>query len=207
MIEKLKILLGALALLGLLAAPAAAQQPAAETPGEAKAFIRQLADKTFAVLDNIRLTEEEREEEFRRLLQEGFEIGYIGKLVLGHYRRTASEQQMAEFERLFPDYIIDIYARRLSEHGDENFTIGGTSPAGKRDIYVHSTITRPSGAPFRADWRVRRMDGELRIIDVKIDGVSLLLTQRDDFSSRIAKVGMDGLLEDLRRRTADGKAS
>ncbi|MCG8452594.1 MAG: ABC transporter substrate-binding protein, partial [Spirochaetales bacterium] len=144
--------------------------------------------------------------EFHRLLKEGFEIEYLAKLVLGRHRRTASAQQMAEFQELFPDYIIKIYADRLKEYGDERFYVTGTSPAGKKDIYVHSEVTRQGRDPFAADWRVRFMNGQLRIIDIKIAGISMLQTQRDEFSARINNVGMDGLIEDLRIKTF-GEAS
>ena len=125
---------------------------------------------------------------------------------MGRHRKTASPEQMSEFQELFPDYIIKIYADRLKKYGDERFYVTGTSPAGKKDIYVHSEVTRKGKTPFAADWRVRFMNGELRVIDIRIKGISMLQTQRDSFSARINNVGMDGLIEDLRIKTY-GEAS
>jgi len=179
---------------------AASAESAQDMPDEARAFIQELADNTLGVLDNIYLTQEERDQEFHRLLAEGFEIEYLAKLVLGHHRRTASAVQMEKFNAVFPDYIIEIYANRLQEYGDERFTVTGILPVGKKDIYIQSEVSRKGRDPFRADWRVRLMDGELRIIDIKISGISMLQTQRDEFSSRINAVGIDGLIEDMREK-------
>lgn len=182
-------------------AHAAKAEDAQSMPDEARAFIQDLADRTLDVLDDIHMTQDERDAEFHRLLKEGFEIDYLAKLVLGRHRKTASKDQMARFTELFPDYIIKIYADRLKQYGDERFYVTSTSPAGKKDIYVHSEVTRAGSTPFAADWRVRLIDGEFRIIDIKIAGISMLQTQRDEFSARINNVGMDGLIEDLQNKT------
>jgi len=194
---------GLLVVIVSITAGAALAQTAQEVPDDARAFIQELADNTLEVLDNIYMTQEERDQEFHRLLREGFEIEYLAKLVLGHHRRTASKEQMERFNEVFPDYIIAIYANRLQEYGDERFTVTGVLPVGKKDIYIQSEVTRKGRDPFQADWRLRMMDGELRIIDIKISGISMLQTQRDEFSSRINAVGMDGLIDDMREKTGN----
>lgn len=185
----------------LLGGAARGAETAQDMAPEAEAFIQVLADKTLAVLDDIRLTQEERDQQFHALLADGFEVAYLSKLVLGRHRRTATPEQMAEFEVVFPDYIISIYAQKLAKYGDERFYVTGSKPVGKKDIYVISEVTRKGRNPFTADWRVRLMDGELRIIDIKIAGISMLQTQRDEFSSRINAVGIDGLIADMIKRS------
>ena len=199
----MKQIFKSLALVVFLAfAPGASfAQTAQDVPDDAQAFIQVLADNTLEVLDSVFLNQEERDAEFHRLLEEGFNIGYLSKLVLGHHRRTASAEQMEAFQDVFPEYIIGIYADRLAKYGDERFTIIGNKPVGKKDIYITSSVTRAGRRPFEADWRVRMFDDELRIIDIKFAGISMLQTQRDEFSSRINRVGMDGLIEDLRIKT------
>ena len=180
---------------------AAFAETAREMPREAEAFIQVIADKTLTVLDDIRLNQEERDAQFHALLADGFEIDYMAKLVLGHNRRKATAEEMAGFQEVFPDYIISIYAKRLAKYGDERFYVTGSIPAGKKDIYVQSEVTRRGRDSFSALWRVRLINGELRIIDLKIAGISMLQTQRDDFSSRINAVGMVGLIEDMQQKT------
>ena len=187
-------------LLGLWGQTAFAET-AREMPREAEAFIQVIADKTLTVLDDIRLNQEERDAQFHALLADGFEIDYMAKLVLGHNRRNATVEEMAGFQEVFPDYIISIYAKRLAKYGDERFYVTGSIPAGKKDIYVQSEVTRRGRDPFSALWRVRLINGELRIIDLKIAGISMLQTQRDEFSSRINAVGMVGLIEDMQQKT------
>ena len=55
---------------------------------------------------------------------------------------------------------------------------------------------------YKADWRVRDEKGELRIIDVMVEGLSMAVTQRSEFSSVARKSGIDGLLQSLRENIA-----
>jgi phospholipid transport system substrate-binding protein len=61
---------------------------------------------------------------------------------------------------------------------------------------------RPSGAPLSYDWRVRSAQADPKIVDVVVEGVSLLITQRSDFSSVISQNGIDGLIRSLKEKAA-----
>ena len=176
-------------------------QTAAEIPTQAKKFVEELANNALNALNDVTLNQMERDEKFRQLLKEGFDVEYIGKLVLGRFGRRATNAEMQEFKVIFPEYIIKISAGRLNQFGDAEYKIGGTAPAGKRDVYVQSKVIRNDGPPVSADWRVRRVNGKFKIIDLKIEGISMVLTQRDEFSGKISRMGMEGLLKELEKQS------
>jgi len=193
------ILAGLAAVTLAWASAATAQQETAQNdPEGARQFVSQLSQDAINVLNDISMTQDERDSAFRALLKEGFDLSYIGKLVLGRHWRNASRDQRAEYDEIFPEYVLRIYAGRLNERGDEEFQVLDTVPAGKRDVYVRSEVVRPDGPPVAADWRVRKQDGEFKIVDLKIEGISMVLTQRDEFAARVSQVGIDGLLQDIR---------
>ncbi|GAB4572548.1 MAG: ABC transporter substrate-binding protein [Rhodothalassiaceae bacterium] len=196
------------ALLGLLflAVPKADAQTAAD-PDEARAFIEKLSDDAVAVWANMKLTEAEREAEFRRLLHEGFDVDFISKLVLGRHMRTASREQLLTYRELFPAYIVNSFARRLGDYSNEKLEVLDTAPAGSSDVFVRTRIVRPGGEPIAADWRVRKVNDIYRIVDIKVEGISLAVTQRDEFSSIIDRQGFDGLLDVLRKGATDEPAT
>ena len=179
-----------------VARPAA--ETAAEDPEGARAFILALSDDALRVLDDTTLTQQERDDRYRDILSEGFALDYIARLVLGRHGRKATKEQMEEYTRIFPDYILNIYVHRLTEYGDEQFIVSDTAPAGKKDLYVRSEIVRPNGPPVAADWRVRIRKGEFKIIDLKIEGISMASTQRERFAAKIAEVGIAGLIQSLK---------
>ena len=63
-------------------------------------------------------------------------------------------------------------------------------------------IVRPNGPPVRVDWRVRKNGETLKVVDVIAEGISMLITQRDEFAAVIQNSGgkVDALIDRLRRR-------
>ena len=81
--------------------------------------------------------------------------------------------------------------------------IRSARPAGKDTIVI--TEVRGQGRPsVRVDWRVRGDDGTYKVVDVIIEGASMVITQRDEFASVIRRSGgnLEGLLARLRTTTA-----
>ncbi len=170
-------------------------------PGAASQFIRQLGDQAIATLRVPGGSLESREVRFRRLLSEGFDLSFIGRFVLGRYWRQATSEQRSDYSRLFGEYVLQTYSARLGGYTGESMTIISERPAGTKDVVVSTRIVRPSGPPIMADWRVRTTDDRLRIIDIMVEGVSMVVTQRSEFAAVIQRRGLQGLIEVLRART------
>jgi phospholipid transport system substrate-binding protein len=189
-----------------LAAPVQAQtatSAAVAAPVNAKAaeaFIKQLSDQAFGVLRDKSLVDAQRESRFRELLKAGFALDKISTAVLGKNKRTATPEQLANFDKAFPDYVIRIYANRLTEFSDTKIAIAGNVPAGSRgDVAVKTLVSGKNlQSPVKADWRVTQMPGVgLRIVDLSFEGISMVATQRDEFDAKIAQKGMNALIADI----------
>ncbi|MDA0652579.1 MAG: ABC transporter substrate-binding protein, partial [Proteobacteria bacterium] len=76
----------------------------------------------------------------------------------------------------------------------------------KIDILVNTRVERPSGPPINITWRVRSRDQSRQIVDIMVEGISLALTQRQQFASVVSQHGLQGLLETLRARTTKASA-
>ena len=167
-------------------------------------FVRGFSDQAIAMLSDPALGPKDREREFRRLLSDGFNLDLIGRFVLGRHWRHASDEERAEFRRLFEDYLVASYARQLTNYAGEQLMIEGSRAHGDRDALVSSRITRPQGDPLQVEWRLRRAGDGWKIIDVVVEGISMAVTHRAEFSSVIGSRGgrIDGLLKALREKTA-----
>ena len=181
----------------LMSTGAAAQA----SPDAAAQFVQSLAQAAIATLTRPGLTLEAREASFRDLLRQGFDLDFIGRFVAGRYFREMTPEQQADYQQLFGEFVLKTYAGRLGGYSGEQFSIVTARPAGQQDVLVQSRIDRPSGPPIGAEWRVRALGGGYRIIDVSVEGVSMAVTQRQEFDSLLARSGPEGLLAALRART------
>jgi len=172
---------------------------------EAALFIKDLADRALSVLGNENFAEEEREQQFREMLHDGFNIKYIGRLSLGRHRKQASKGQLNEYYDLFPEYLIKSYATRMGKLETKEIQVGNVIPNGKKDMYVRTKVINAENKSYDVDWRVRPYNSKVyKIIDVKIEGISMARTQRDDFTARVANSGVDGL-NNYMKAIIDGK--
>ena len=168
----------------------------------AEQFITSLADDAISSLTGKTLTEKERQQKFRKLLNSYFDINGIGKWALGRYWRKTSKSERLEYLDLFENLIINTYANRFSQYTKEKLTVKGSSRRGKFAL-VKSQINGGKEKPIRIEWRVIFPDGNYKVFDIIVEGVSMLRTQRSEFSSVIRRNGgkISGLLVALRKKT------
>lgn len=181
-------------LIGLITAA-----PGQATAQDARTFIARLGNEAIQVLGPS-VSQQQRIGRFRQLFQRDFDVPGIGQFVLGRYWRTATPEEQQEFLKLFQEYIVQSYAAQLGEYGGEPFRVLGSRPSGNETV-VTSEIDRPSGSRILVDWYVVDRGGP-KISDVYVAGVSMKVTQRDQFASVIQRNGgrVDALLTMLRQR-------
>lgn len=168
---------------------------------DAQSFVTELGAQGIAILQQANQSIEQREANFRSILEKKFDLGFISRFVLGKNWRLATPDQQEEYQTLFSEFILRTYSSRLSSYSGQKFEVEKAVEAGERDVLVQTLVSGGEAPPLRADWRVREVNGAPQIIDVSVAGVSMSITQREEFSSVVHREGIEGLLEILRART------
>lgn len=183
----------------LLALCFAAPRPA-EAQG-ARAFVNSLGQQALQVMGP-NVSPAVRLARFRQLFHSDFDVPGIGRFVLGRYWRIATPQEQRDFLNLFQEYIVRAYSARLGAYSGEPFHVVAARPAGGETV-VTSEIQRSDGAPVEIDWYLIGHGGQYKITDVYVGGISMKVTQRDEFASVIQRSGgVSGLLAQLRQKLA-----
>jgi phospholipid transport system substrate-binding protein len=174
---------------------------AAVSADAAQQMIQEVGVQVLAVLRDPELDNQQKFDRLVALLEGPIDLGIIARLILGRHWRSASEAQRTEYLQLFRAFALDNLASRLHVYDGQDFEIVGAQAVNERDAMVATRVTGGGRPPLKVDWRVReRDDGDLVAIDVIIEGISLIVTQRSEFSAVIERNGMDGLLAELRQR-------
>ena len=185
-----------------LVAAAPRPAPAQDLAKDAGTFVQSLGDQAIKVITDKGLSPVDREKKFHQIFVEHFDVPAIGRFVLGRYWRTASDAQKTEFLKLFEDMIVKTYNNRFTEYKGEQFVVTGSRGDGDSAM-VTTNVTRPGNSqPVKVDWRVLKPQGQLKIVDVVIEGVSMSVTQQQEFGSVIQRNGgqIDSLLASMRER-------
>lgn len=174
---------------------------AAISADAAQRMIQDVGAEVLAVLRDGALDNQQKFDRLVALLDGPIDLEIIARLILARHWRSASEAQRSEYVALFRAFALDNLASRLHVYDGQDFEIVGAQAVNERDAVVATRVTGGGRQPLKVDWRVRELDdASLVAIDVIVEGVSLIVTQRSEFSSVIERRGMDGLLAELRQR-------
>jgi phospholipid transport system substrate-binding protein len=182
-----------------LASAVVAAFPAAgaRAGGDAQGFVQGIGDRVVQILQQD-LPHDQIERQLHEVWLQAFDVEGIGRAILGRNWQKATEAQRAEYMQVFPQYVARLYAIQFAEYSGETFSISGSRPAPSGDTEVNAQIVRPGREPVRVDFSVQQAGADLKIRDVKVEGVSLLVTKRSEFNSVVAQRGIDGLIKAMR---------
>ena len=161
---------------------------------EANDFIVDIGNQAIKILKIPVDDKEKRKQELQNLLQEKFAMPFIAKIILGkEINKTISEEKFKKFANIFEVHIVNVYSSQLGTYKGQKFTVKNTEIK-KKDAFVYSTIASPDYPTTNIVWRVRDLSKGLKVIDMQVEGVSLLRTKRNDFKMVLDSQGIDGLI-------------
>ena len=171
-------------------------QPTAEA---AEALVSEVGAKVLAILQDPAASNQDKFDRLVAVLEGPIDLDLVAKLILGRHWRSASKEQQTQYLELFRAYALEFLASKLHLYSGQEFQVVGAKTVSERDAVVTTRILSNGGPPVEVDWRLREApDGSLMAIDVVVAGVSLIVSQRSEFSSVIERQGFDGLLDQMR---------
>ena len=165
------------------------------------AFINQLGVQAIQVMGPS-VPSATRVQRFRELLAGNFDLPGIARFVLGRYWRVATPDQQQQFVGLLQEYLAQAYAGRLAQYAGEKFNATSAQAQGDETV-VFSEITRNDGGKIHVEWHVVDKSG-WKITDAYVAGVSMAVTERDEFASVIQQGGgqIQYLIDRLKQKVA-----
>ena len=167
---------------------------------EEENFVISFADSAISILSSDSLSDAERTSSFTELVMSSIDLNLISKFVLSKAWKNASNEQKEEYLIAFKDYFINSYANKLDQYTGEKVDVIGSQEAGKY-VIVESNIIREGTDTLKINlkWRLLNKDNQIKIIDLNIEGISLVIAQREEFQSFLANndYDLDKLIEKI----------
>jgi phospholipid transport system substrate-binding protein len=170
-------------------------------------FVQRFATLILDVISDRSQPSAERMHQVEMMASDRFDLDRIARIALGRYWKSAPDAERQEFSALFKAYVLTSYGRRFDEFADRRLRVVGSTLAGD-DTMVESYVEGGS-TPVRLDWRLTPSADGWRILDLMVEGVSLVLTYRNEFAALIERSGgqLQGLIAELRSRVAGRQAA
>lgn len=136
----------------------------------------------------------------QRYLLPHVDLSGMSRSVLGRQawaRATSAEKK--EFTDVFTQLVVRTYASPLAEYSGETvkfLPIRGSLET--RFIRVNSVISRPSGQMIPLSYNLVAKNGDWKIYDLSVEGVSLLQSFRSQFGDMLQNASMHDLIKQMR---------
>jgi phospholipid transport system substrate-binding protein len=196
--------LGALAAAVTLVGPGlvVASLPAVAEQNSTVDFIQRTAVQ---VLDQVMTkTGAAREAGILGVLETDFDLTYMARTALGAHWNQASPEQRERFLKVAANAEAHAYARRFGQYGGQTLTVDRVLPMNRADgiSVVTSKLSQTDDEPLTIQWDVRNGGQGLRIVDVRVEGVSMVVTRRAEYNSYVQAHGgqVEPLISELETR-------
>ncbi|MDA9664310.1 ABC transporter substrate-binding protein [bacterium] len=117
------------------------------------------------------------------LLEANVDFKFIARFVMGPYAKKASSEQRARFAQKFRESLIETYGRGLIGYSDQEIILlphDALTPSQRR-VTVRQEIRGDDGIYPLAYTMARKKTGEWMVINMRINGISLVKTFRSQF--------------------------
>jgi phospholipid transport system substrate-binding protein len=188
----------------LMAALAAAAPIQAST---AKETVESQVNKVLKALSEPGFKDKAKDDKIvkiRSIVNEIFDYNELSKRTLGREWAKFNAPQQSEFVKLFSELLEKTYADRLLSYSDEKVVFEKETLLREGQAEVTSNVLTADGKKIPLDYRLIQKEGNWRVYDVIIEGISLVKNYRDQFRDILAKDSPEEVLKMLRDKVAKG---
>ncbi len=177
------------AIFGLLIVINAAHAKNNELGKHAEDFINSLSSQVAELNQNRSLDNTARQQKFMKLVEMGFDLPWIAKFVVGRPWKTASPDQQKEYLSLFKNLVELTYSKRFIDYSKQKIIVSGHKLGKRKFIFVESQLADPKNPKTNVNivWRLIQKGNSFKIVDVVIAGISMAITQRNEYSAVIKR--------------------
>lgn len=124
-------------------------------------------------------------------------INRMAQLALAKHWRSANVQQREIYVREFQRYLIRTYTTTLYLYRNTSPEMLGGKDKGKNKSTLKIRVKNERGEPVTLFLRLEMHNGSWKIVDINVEGVSLVITARGLFDEEINRIGLDAFLKNM----------
>jgi len=174
----------------------------AHAAGSPRDIVKRTVEDVIAILQNPALDSTRRRAMIEEIAQERFDLQTMSKLVLARNWKRLSDAQKEEYVREFTHYLASYYGQRIDRYDQEQLVVLGERQEPRGDVTVKTQVKGGQFHGVSIDYRMREVDGTWLVIDVVVEGISLVRNYRDQFTEVMSRSGPESLLKQLREKNA-----
>jgi phospholipid transport system substrate-binding protein len=169
------------------AAAAAILSTPALAATDLSAFVNQIAGEAITTLSKADPTDPARAAALKPILLKYFDMQGMAKHVLGAYWKKISPEQQEAFIGQFTNYMASVYGQRFKAYKGQKLEIKRVRDQGAMATVFTAVAEGSEDAGARVDWEIKNDGAEPLVADIRVEGLSLADTHRQEFTSVLSQ--------------------
>jgi phospholipid transport system substrate-binding protein len=191
-----RFLAGLVSLLLILTAPISVVPAATSAMAVVKSAVNQalkiLADPKY------KSAPEAERADLLKVLDADFDFKAMARSSLGAEWKKLNDGQRKRFEAAFQNYMEARYVKIIESYSGQKIDFVKESSTGPDLSEVYTNVNSPMlQSPLDFNYQLRQENGEWKVYDLVIAGVSEVASYRDDFTKQMNRGGFDALMKKL----------
>ncbi len=174
------------------------QKVYAERTNEAELIVNLVGNSIIKIVDD-EASIIQKQDNLKVLMTQYADLNTISRAALGSSWRGLDTSKKKAFVKAFSNYLIKKYGSQFSEFSGAKMIISKTSDVGKRGVLVFTRFMMPGSTPIAVKWQLWDGTGNLKLIDIIIEEISMLTMEREEIKNRLQRNrrSVTKLIEDL----------
>jgi len=129
-----------------------------------------------------------------------FDFRRMSQWVLGRFWKEASPEQRERFTSEFRDLLVGTYSQALLNYNDQKIVyLPVQRKPNDTEVTVKTEVKQTGGQPnIPIHYSFyKNKDGDWKVYDITIEGVSLVTNYRSVYATKIRENGMDALIAEI----------
>lgn len=173
---------------------------AAAVGGDARGFVDSVGKKVLEVV-NGSASESQKQQQLQQMFTEYADSDWMGKFALGAAWNQANQEQRDRYLDAYHRYMLARYTSRFADYTGARYDITSVKNETNGQFTVSMKIKTPGEAQdTTAGYRLRAEGESFKIIDIIVENLSQITTQRSEFGAVVQQKGIDGLIQALEEK-------
>ncbi len=176
---------------------AATSQLLATSVSDPMVATKSMVNGALQILRDPHVTLSDERQRLRTIAEAHLDFESMARSTLGYHWRDLTPDQRARFTQLFKSFIEDAYLSRIQDYSGQDVVFTREQIDGADYSEVYSQVIGNGDEPIQLNFMLHRENGEWKIYDVAVDGISITANYRTQFNRVLNSRGFDALMGDL----------
>lgn len=185
----------------LLAAPAQAA-----TVQDARNFVDTLTPMVVQTINDKSLGDAAKQAKLQQLFVQYVDIDWMARFTLGRAWQQATEDQRTRYLAAYRQYLLNRYTTNFADYGGSKYKVNDIHQDDEGFAVSMQVATPQTSENVALGYHLHTdASGQMKLSDIIVEGVSLISTQRSEYTAVVQQKGMDGLIAALQSKSQEQK--